>query len=317
MRGCRLDKKNPNKRNSLFLWCNDLEVSKSVLTILKENDVNFHKKINIITNSYDKNDNEEIQKKIQDKKKIAEKFIKIDCLNLSQWWFIRFEKAKKYIDENKKKPSKRSKDDNIRKLASWLDKQSEYFRKGRGMYGNIDIKKLWHDFITDDKYRLLFLDFETEWFMNFKLAKEYIDKNGKRPIKRDKDPTYKFLGGWLSIQVKNYKHLNFNMKNENIKKTWEQFVNDLNYYKFFINDDDIWKDNLKKLKQFYDNLSIDKKRKPLKSSSDTNEKSLGNWLCAQKKNYKNNERNMKSTKDNEIRKIWINLMKDNNYSKLF
>jgi len=394
MRGCRLDKKNPNKRNSLFLWCDDLEVSKSVLTILKENDVNFHKKINIISNSYDKNDDEEIQKKIQEKKEIAEKFIKIDCLNLSQWWFMRFTDLKKFIDDNNKRPNKRSSNISEKKLGKWVQHQVTNYNNRTHGFQKEDMRKIWSEFISDQKYYKLFIDFESSWFKRYNDSIEYIKKHKQRPNKKNIDKEISRLGNWLVIQGKNYRKNNNVMKNPVIKKAWEDlinnplykfdfqlpedqwacrlnevkkimddnilkgnkqvrptkndpdvniaslgiwlnqqsgkyntgkiknektrdqfkaFISDPKYRKYFLSDSEIWDEHLKEVKQFYDNLPSDKKKKPSKKSKDDYERSIGAWLYNQKQHYQKNQLNMKILPNNtvnEYRKKWENFCKE-------
>jgi superfamily II DNA or RNA helicase len=53
-RGGRLDKSNPSKINNLFIWAPDYSNALAMLSLLKDNDIEFNKKINILDGSYDK-----------------------------------------------------------------------------------------------------------------------------------------------------------------------------------------------------------------------------------------------------------------------
>lgn len=52
-RGGRLDSENPSKKNNLFMWCEDWAKAIDALNLLKESDIDFHKKIKIINSKYD------------------------------------------------------------------------------------------------------------------------------------------------------------------------------------------------------------------------------------------------------------------------
>ena len=72
------------------------------------------------------------------------------------------------------------------------------------------------------------------------------------------------------------------MKNEEIRKKWEDFIE--KYKEYFKTNIELWKENLNKL----ENYIIFNNKLPKRKSKDNNIKSLGGWLSSQKKNYKNN-----------------------------
>ena len=59
----------------------------------------------------------------------------------------------------------------------------------------------------------------------------YIDDNEKTPSEYDKNKEIKQLGYWLSNQKKNYVKKEKIMKDEEIRKLWEEFVE--NYKEYF------------------------------------------------------------------------------------
>jgi hypothetical protein len=63
-------------------------------------------------------------------------------------------------------------------------------------------------------------------------VKAYIDKEKKRPSSVAKDETTKKLGIWISTQQTNYSKRKYIMKEESIRKKWEEFVGD-DKYKFY------------------------------------------------------------------------------------
>ena len=68
---------------------------------------------------------------------------------------------------------------------------------------NQNIRRLWENFISDDKYKKYFLSNEDEWKQNLKQVKKYIDENQQRPSV-DKNSDVKQMGQWLQTQLTNY-----------------------------------------------------------------------------------------------------------------
>ena len=93
---------------------------------------------------------------------------------------------------------------------------------------NKNIYNKWTEFINDEKYKIYFLDNETEWINKLELVKKYIDENNKKPSKNDEN---KELSYWISHQVANYKKKTQIMSNEKIYNKWKEFIN--NYKKIF------------------------------------------------------------------------------------
>ncbi len=62
--------------------------------------------------------------------------------------------VKKYIDDNKKKPSKVN--ENMKKPVNWIEHQQRNYQKRNRNMSNEIFRKLWEDFINDDKYKKYF-----------------------------------------------------------------------------------------------------------------------------------------------------------------
>ena len=69
-------------------------------------------------------------------------------------WVIKLECVKKYIVENKKRPSRIDKDKEIKILGVWLCKQLYNYKKQEQIMSNETIRHLWKDFI--DQYKIYF-----------------------------------------------------------------------------------------------------------------------------------------------------------------
>ena len=83
-------------------------------------------------------------------------------------------------------------------------------------------RKKWEEFV--EEYRVYFLSNEEEWEMNLEAVKAYIDKEKKRPSTMSKDDTTKKLGQWICTQQTNYSKRECIMKEESVRKKWEEFV---------------------------------------------------------------------------------------------
>jgi superfamily II DNA or RNA helicase len=109
-----------------------------------------------------------------------------------------------------------------------------------------------------------------KWHAKLEELKEYIIENGKLPHwKNDK------LGSWATTQKVNYKKPKNIMKDQGIRKAWEEFTND--YPLLFRSDTEKWYAYLEELKEYI----IENDKLPLASKA-----GLGSWTDNQKTNYK-------------------------------
>jgi antitoxin component HigA of HigAB toxin-antitoxin module len=145
-------------------------------------------------------------------------------------WFFKLELVKKYIDNNKRRPSK--KDNKI--LTTWIITQQKNYKNKTQIMSNQNIYNKWTDFINDEKYREYFLDNETEWINILELVKKYIDENNKVPTRNVNNHEINKLGLWIQTQKHKYKYKKTIMLNENIYNKWTEFINDEKYKKYFI-----------------------------------------------------------------------------------
>lgn len=122
-----------------------------------------------------------------------------------------------------------------------------------------------------------------DWMNNLEKVKKYIDENGKRPVKEDKNKEIKKLGIWIGTQLYTYKFNTSIMKNEKVRKLWEKFTK--KYNELFLSDEENWLIKYNRLEDFINKYkSIPSNSK----TSDTNEITNFNWMANQKQNYKKN-----------------------------
>jgi hypothetical protein len=145
-------------------------------------------------------------------------------------WKLTLDEIKKYIDENDKRPSVCDETNKIKKQGRWITQQQQNYRqKIQNMKYKI-YRKLWKNFIKDDKYKKYFLSNEEVWKKNLEFVKKYIDENKKRPSITDKNKEYKKYSLWLYKQQQNYKNQQKIMSNKTIRHLWENFINDYKDY---------------------------------------------------------------------------------------
>eukprot|EP00966_Prymnesium_polylepis_P164284 3798194-Prymnesium_polylepis.1 len=77
------------------------------------------------------------------------------------------------------------------------------------------------------------------------------------------------------------------MKEESIRKKWEEFVEE--YKVHFLSNEEEWEMNLEAVKTYIDK----EKKRPSESSKDETTKKLGQWIGTQQKNYSKREQIMK------------------------
>jgi hypothetical protein len=232
--------------------------------------------------------------------------------NSEEIFVKRLEELKKYIDENKKKPTQNNKDKVIRSMAYWIsDCQYNYVKKIWNMKDE-NIYKLWNEFINDEKYEEYFLSRYDRFVFNLNKIKIYINTNQERPSNVSKDKDIKSMAGWIgTIKQQYYKNIE-KMKDKNIRILWENFISNENYKKYILLPTMLEKFifDLNKLKTYID---INKKR-PSSGSKVKDIKIIGSWLSDCKINYSKKINNMK---DENIRTLWKNFINDEKYKEYF
>ncbi len=261
MRGSRLDKENPNKVNHLFLWS---DYNKKIFSLLKENDPDFHKKIKCggITYRKQKEKKETIKQEILK----LDNYVKYECISLEEAWDLMLDKVKKFIDENKKRPTLITN----KKLNKWLSHQITNHKKKPMLK--------FAAFLT--QYREYFKSNTEVWYENLTKVKNYIDINKKTPSASSNEQEIKYLGRWLTLQKNNYKKGIYIMKQDEINIAFTKFLEE--YLEYLLTGEELWFENLTKLKNYIDT----NKKTPSSVSKYPEIKFLGGWLLHQQKNYK-------------------------------
>ena len=219
-------------------------------------------------------------------------------------WFDKFDKLKKYIDENNKKPSSTSHDLYIKKLGNFIEKNnSEYKIKNSFMLKNEKIYNAWSEFIENSIYKIYFISTKEEWYDNLNKLKIYINEHSKRPSCESKNINYKKLGQWITTQTNNYKKNKRIMTNKDIYEEWTKFINNEKYYILFASEEEKWILNLNIVKKYIN----ENNKKPSPCSNNKETRASGMWIKRQILKFKNKYEN----------NLWFDFIKDEKYSKYF
>ena len=212
-------------------------------------------------------------------------------------WNQTLEFVKKYIDENKQRPSKESKDINVKKMGSWISNQQMNYAKKAQIMKNKEIQMKWEGFV---KEYVKYSRSNKEWNQMLESVKKYIDENKQRPSNKSKDTNVKKMGSWIYIQQMNYNKKAYIMKNTEIQTKWKGFVKE--YDKYFRNNEE-WNQMLESVKKYFD----ENKQRPFMTSKDTNVKKMGIWISNQQMKY---TKKIGIMKDKEIQTKWEGFVKE-------
>ena len=311
-RSTRINKQNPHKISNVFVWCNEYHEILQTLSGIKEYDIFFKDKINLVkTNFYGKTEPKEYEKDI----KLVENYV-LGVKEFKQMtWEEKLKELEDWIVENKRMPMISNKINPTEKIKSnWL-------RHQEWNYNN----KVYN--LKYDKYRKIFEEFMEKtnsykkddlklWEIKLKKLDEFISRKKRRPLEKSNglnnilEEGEKELGTWTQSQVKNHNNKIKKFQGTIYETKWIEFTN--KYEKYFFSKNDIWIKNynllekfiishkrkpltnekyiIEKIKVEHDNLNIDDEEFILLVE---NENKLGNWLYSQTKRYnklnKNNE----------------------------
>jgi superfamily II DNA or RNA helicase len=224
--------------------------------------------------------------------------------NGEELWMKRLDEVKKYIDENKKRPTESNKNKDIKKLGKWLSHSQQNYKNIGYMMKNENIKKKWSEFL--EEYKLYFLNNEEVWYKNLKLVENYIYENKQRPSSHDKNKNIKKIGVWIIRNQIIYTNKKDIMKNQYIYNKWSEFLEEYNEY--FESNNEIWYKNLKLVENYINKNN----KKPSDHSKNKDIQKIGRWISNNQSSYKNKEKIMKNI---EIYNKWTSFLAK--YKKIF
>lgn len=250
---------------------------------------NYAKKQCIMTN-------EDIYKKWEEFVKDNKKYFIIN----EEKWYNMLDNIKNYIDDNKKRPPQLDKNNEIAQLARWINNQQNNYDKMKKSMKNPDKRKKWEEFL--ETYKQYFITNEELWNNMLDKVKNYIVKEGKRPSNSDKNNDIRQMARWIGASQTNYAKKKEIMKNEDIRRKWEEFVKDNREH--FTSSNEDWYIMLNNVINYIDKEG----NRPSSSDKNLTVKQMGSWILHQQKNYVEKRYIMTNI---EICRKWEEFVKDN------
>lgn len=265
------------------------------LSSIKEYDIDFKYKINLNEiNYYNKNTKEVI---LEDKKLFDKYIVGIKEFRLINW-DENLNSLINFININKRIPNRNEN----KYINKWYQHQQENYIKNIDNMKNNIIKEKWKNFINDyDEY---LLNPNKKWHNKLNDLIIYINTNNKRPNGNDKNIEIKKLAKWCGHQIGNYKTEYQIMKDPNIRKIWEDFME--KYNKYFITKEQQLHINLNNLEKY---ILINKKKPYLSDTNNINKK-LCDWLYVNTENLKLNKKSMKNEDIKNTFKLFLEKYKE-------
>jgi len=221
-----------------------------------------------------------------------------------------------FVKNNNRLPSRNTEYEKY--YRNWLNKMKKEY-KNENLEG--DDKIMFGEFINNPciKKYIVFIEEDThikEFKGNIDILEKFIIENKRLPS-RIIDSEKKMIA-WIDTRNKTYCNKTKLMKNEDIRKIWEDFVN--KYIEYFEGKSpkEKWIYNYNKLISWFEKY----KRRPKSIQGNINdikedikeEVYIGTWLLKQNKNYKNDK--YPFDVDKEIKLIWDKFKNNPEYEEL-
>lgn len=208
-------------------------------------------------------------------------------------WYLRFQELKIFLQENKRKPYLKSKNDHEITISRWLYYQSKNRPLCMHIMSKNEIRDIWDEF--KDEYFEYFQSDKKPWSENLEELRAFLCENKRLPHISSENKKERQLRKWIITQKFNRSKCKYSMANRIICEKWDNFKNE--HIQYFKSNQEIWLENFKETEEF---VNVHKKR-PFISSIDPNEQKLGSWLWIQIKKPQTTTGVMANT---EIQSMW-------------
>jgi superfamily II DNA or RNA helicase len=124
-RGGRLDPANPSKRNNLFMWTEEWSRAVNSLTLMRQEDALFHKKLRTLSACYDRLGDPAVQREMRARAEELQAYAEVRCLTLKEMWMKRAKDFRAMRERLGRDPKTTSSDPEERRQAIWLVNQRQ------------------------------------------------------------------------------------------------------------------------------------------------------------------------------------------------
>jgi superfamily II DNA or RNA helicase len=274
-RSLRKDPNNLFKTAAMFIWCEEWNQCVNGLQLLKQEDIEFHKKIYVASGDYD--DTEICRTIVERQNEELIKFIKVQCLTAQELWEVRRLEWIRHFVRLGKYPNKKSKNIDEKRAGQWQSDTRTNYKKGK--LSEIRIELLnntegWKWVDSENRAEIIKKTFEEsldDW-------KEHFVRLGRNPKQKSEDENENRASSWQS-------HTRTNYKNKKLSEEQIELLNNTEGWKWgeseiiirtFEESFDDWKKRFVRLGKY-----------PKQNSEDENEKRARKWQSHTRTNYKN------------------------------
>ena len=129
-RGGRLDPMNPSKRNNLFVWTDEWSRAVNSLTLMRQEDPMFYKKLRTMSANYDRLGDPAVQRESRMRTEELQAYAEVRCVTLSELWEKRREIWQDIAQQLGRDPSQHAKEEAERRAGKWCNEQRSVYNKG-------------------------------------------------------------------------------------------------------------------------------------------------------------------------------------------
>jgi len=196
-RALRKDPHNPTKTAAMFIWCEDWDQCVSGLQLLKNEDVEFHKKIHVASGDYDKT--EVCRQAVEEQTEEALRFIRVQCLTLGELWEVRRLHWNEQFVKLGRTPREKSKNVDEKRAGIWQTTQRALFKKGTLLPERIDALNNTEGWERGEQVGVrTFQESNSDWNEQFVIL-------GRTPSASSKNAAEKRAGQWQTTQRQLFK----------------------------------------------------------------------------------------------------------------
>lgn len=271
-RANRLDRKNPNKVANTFLWC-DIECDiVRVLSLLKENDPNFYKKIRVMNSDYERCYSENVNEIEEKEVERLVEYIDIKCLTKEEIFNKKLGMFREFVIEKERVPKKREFYKNLN-IGVWYNISQKRKIKKFNDKNLLKILSDVHECVKQDLEKYLKKEKVKSFDESFNIFKEFV-------VDKERVPKYKeTYNNWNICRW--YQHQKTNIKNNSDEKLLQLLSEIHTCVKQDLNN--FLKKSFEESLNIFKEFVVKEKRVP-KDKEDY----IGRWYTRQKRNIKNN-----------------------------
>jgi len=122
-RGGRLDPTNPSKRNNLFIWTEEWSLAVNSLTLMRQEDPLFHKKLRTLSASYDRLGEPAVQRESRVRAEELQAYAEVRCLTLGELFMKRVDERCAWYEKLGHEPRGNLRNDKEAVSGRWVAKQ--------------------------------------------------------------------------------------------------------------------------------------------------------------------------------------------------